>query len=292
MEKRDPLPMTPLVSIGMPIFNEERFLDASLHSLRNQDYPNLEIVISDNGSNDRTLEICERHAAEDARIRIVRFVENQGAPANFERALELAQGQYFMWAAGHDLWAPNLISECTALLEANQGACIAFGGSSWIGVEGESLPRSSGWTDTRGLTPIARLFTIFWGNMHPFMALMRTAHLRACLPLVNMTGGDLVLLTDLALRGDFVHAAATTWYRREFRVVLNYEEKLKRYASPEVGISKSRFRRMFPLLSLPVALIRVVRRSRLSRIDKLAVLVVLIASFPLRRRDGRRGKTK
>jgi glycosyltransferase involved in cell wall biosynthesis len=280
----------PLVSIGMPIYNEERFLDASLVSLRSQDYPNLEIVVSDNASTDRTMEICERHAAEDSRIRIAHATENRGVNANFERALEMAHGEYFMWAAGHDLWTPNLLSECVALLEDNAEACIAFGSSRWIGAEGEPLPRASGWTDTRGLTPIARLFTIFWGNMHPIVGLIRTTQLRACLPLVNVTGGDLVLLADLALRGDFVHAPLATWSRREFRVELSYEEKLKRYASTTVGISKSRFQRMFPLLHLPVALMRVVRRSQLLRIDKLAVLVVLLVSFPLRRMDGRRGR--
>ncbi len=280
----------PLVSIGMPLYNEERFLDASLASLRGQDYPNLEIVISDNASTDGTLQICERHAAEDARIRIARSTTNRGVNANFERALDMAQGQYFMWAAGHDLWTPNLVSECVNLLEANGGACIASGGSLWIGAEGEPLPRSSGSTDTRGLTPIARLFTIFWGNMHPVVGLIRTAQLRACLPLVNVTGGDLVLLADLALRGDFLLAAKATWSRRESRVELTYGDKLKRYASPTVAISKSRFERMFPLLQLPLALIRVVRCSQLRRIDKLAVILALIASFPLRRMDGRRGR--
>jgi glycosyltransferase involved in cell wall biosynthesis len=282
----------PLVSVGMPIYNEERFLDSSLTSLRQQDYPNLEIVISDNASTDRTVEICERHAAEDARIRIERSTENRGVNANFERSLEMAQGQYFMWAAGHDLWTPNLISECVELLEANPGACIAFGSSRWIGPDNEPLPRSSGWTDTRGLSPIARLFTIFWGNMHPVVGLIRTTQLRACLPLVNVTGGDLVLLADLALRGDFLHAPSVLWSRREFRVELSYEEKLKRYASATVGISKTRMQQMFPLLQLPVALVRVVRRSQLPRIDKLAVLAALTVSFPLRRLDGRRGQAR
>jgi glycosyltransferase involved in cell wall biosynthesis len=282
----------PLVSIGMPIFNEARFLDASLRSLRKQDYPNLEIVISDNGSTDRTVEICEFHAAEDARIRIVRSTVNHGVNANFERSLEMAQGEYFMWAAGHDLWTPNLISECVALLDSIPGAVLAFGSSRWIGAEGQPLPRSSGWTDTRGLSPIARLFTIFWGNMHPVVGLIRTTQLRACLPLVNVTGGDLVLLADLALRGDFLHAPLAMWSRREFRVELTYEEKLKRYASTTVGISKSRLQRMFPLLHLPLALVRVVMRSRLPRLDKLAIVTALIVSFPLRRLDGRRGHAR
>ena len=285
-------PDPPLVSIGVPVYNEERFLDASLTSLRQQDYPNLEILIADNASTDRTVEICERHAAEDPRIRIARATENHGAIANFQRALDLAQGPYFMWAAGHDLWTPNLVSDCVALLQANDSACIAFGNSRWIGAEGELLPRTSGWADTRGMTPIARFFTIFWGNMHPVLGLIRTAQLRECPPMPNLTGGDLVLLSDLALRGDFVHATQATWSRREFRVEARYEDKQRRYASTTTGIARSRWQRMFPLLQLPVALMRVVWRSKLPSLDKLGVLLVLMVSFPLRYRVGRRGKAQ
>ena len=282
----------PLVSIGVPVYNEERFLDASLTSLRQQDYLNLEILISDNASTDRTLEICERHATKDARIRIVRSAENRGATANFQRALELAQGSYFMWAAGHDLWTQNLVSECVALLQANDNACIAFGSSRWIGAEGELLPRESGWSDTRGMAPVARFFTIFWGNMHSVVGLIRTTRLRECLPTPDIAGGDLVLLENLALRGDFVHATQAVWSRREFRVEARYEDKLQRYASAAAGVAQTPLQKMFPLLRLPIALVRVILRSRLSGMDKLGVLLVLLISFPLRYLVGRRGQAK
>ena len=57
MQETKPIGVYPLMTIGIPVFNEERFLDSALTSLRNQDYPNLEIAISDNASTDRTLEI-------------------------------------------------------------------------------------------------------------------------------------------------------------------------------------------------------------------------------------------
>jgi glycosyltransferase involved in cell wall biosynthesis len=278
----------PLVTIGLPVYNEARFIDAALASLRCQDYPNLEIVISDNASTDRTVEICTRHAGEDPRIRIERAVVNRGAIANFQNTLDLAHGTYFMWAGGHDLWTPNLVSECVALMEANQGACLAFASSRWVGVDDEPLARVSGWSDTRGLDPVARLFTIFWGNMHPVMALVRTAQLRACMPLENLAGSDLVLLAELALRGDFLHAPDACWSRREMRLETHHDDKLRRYASTATGITRSRLGRMFPLLALPMALIRVVLRSRLPPVDKLAVLLALIASFPVRYLVGRR----
>lgn len=278
----------PRVSIGVPIYNEERFLDASLLSLRAQDYPNLEILISDNASTDGTLAICERHAREDPRIRVSRVEVNCGPVPNFQRALTLASGEFFMWAAGHDVWSPNLISECVALLKENPEASLAFGSSCWIDAEGAPMERFSGWTDTRGMAPIARLFTIFWGNMHPVLGLMRAAQLRACAPMPNLAGGDLVLLSELALRGDFLHAPRALWSRREFRTERTYDDKLKRYASTSSRISRSRLQRWFPLLRLPLALVQSVRRSPLTTFDKLAVVLVLLCSLPLRYRVGRR----
>lgn len=278
----------PLMTIGVPVFNEERFIDSALASLRNQDYANLEIVISDNASTDRTLEICRRHAAEDPRIRIETAPENRGAMANFQHALDMASGTYFMWGAGHDLWTSNVVSECINLLEANKRAALAFASSRWIGVANEPLAKASGWSDTRDLAPTARFFTTFWGNMHPVVGVIRTDHLRTCTPMRNMVGGDLVLLANLALRGGFLHATEACWSRREFRVERDYDDKLKRYASASTRIASSRFARMFPLFELPFALVKVVLKSAIPVVDKLLIVATLIPSLPLRYLVGRR----
>jgi glycosyltransferase involved in cell wall biosynthesis len=279
----------PLLTIGMPVFNEERFIDSALVSLRSQDYPNLEILVSDNASTDRTVEICHRHSKDDPRIRIECATENLGVTANFQRTLDMAKGTYFMWAAGHDLWSPSLLSECAALLEANGQACLAFASSRWIGVDDEPLSKTSGWSDTRDLGAAARFFTIFWGNMHPVVGVIRTDRLRDCSPIPSMVGGDLILLENLALRGPFLHATHSCWSRREFRVEKHHDDKLKRYASVSTGISRSRFARMFPLLELPLALAKVVMRSKLPIVDRLGIIAALVPSLPLRYLVGRRG---
>ena len=278
----------PLVSIGVPVFNEEDFIDSALASLRQLAYPNLEIIISDNASTDHTVKICERHAAMDPRIRIERATDNRGAVANFQHTLDAANGRYFMWAGGHDLWSSNLISECVALLESNKSACLAFGSSEWIGREGQSLAKRCGWADTRGLAPTARFFTILWGNMHPVMGLIRTEQLRSCGRLPNLVGGDLLLLSKLALRGEFAHAKAATWFRRETRVERNFDVKVRRYVSEEVGISTTQLEKLFPLIKLPIKLAGAVAKSQLPFGEKLAVLTALIPSLLARYIVGRR----
>jgi hypothetical protein len=272
----------------MPVHNEEPYVAAALASLREQSYPNLEVVVSDNASTDRTFEICTQHAAEDPRIRVVRFEQNRGATANFQHVLDQARGRYFLWASGHDLWSPNFVAECVALLESNDRACLAFASSNWIDADSAPLTKASGWTDTRGLGPVARFFTILWGNMHPILALMRTSELRAYGPVPSMVGSDLAMLAALALRGDFVHATQATWSRREFRTEPQYGDKLKRYASSEFGLTQSRFARAFPLLALPIALMRIVFRSNIPAIDKLLTVIALLPSLALRYLTGRR----
>ena len=63
---------TPLVSIGMPIYNEERHLDEAISSLLNQTYKNIIINIVDNNSQDNTISICEKYASSDSRVNFIK----------------------------------------------------------------------------------------------------------------------------------------------------------------------------------------------------------------------------
>ena len=74
---------SPLVSIGVPVFNEEQYLDATLRSLVSQTYDRLEIIISDNFSTDKTAEICQKYQADSAKIIYNKMDENRGPAANF-----------------------------------------------------------------------------------------------------------------------------------------------------------------------------------------------------------------
>jgi glycosyltransferase involved in cell wall biosynthesis len=277
----------PLISIGLPIYNEARFIDATLASLRAQDYPNLEIIVSDNASTDGTYAICEAHAHTDPRLRLERAASNRGATENFLHVLDQARGDFFMWAGGHDLWTPNLVSACLERLRSHPQADLAYASSCWIDADAKPLARESGYADTRGLAPLARFFTVFWGNMHPIMGLMRRRAILECGSMPAIVGGDLVLLSRLALRSEFLHAEGAIWYRREFRVERDHADKLRRYASAETRIGTGTLTRRFPLVALPLALVRSVLAADLPALDKLVALLALPAAFVARYRVGR-----
>ena len=277
----------PLVSVGLMVYNESRFIDETLDSLRAQDYENLEIICCDNCSTDESSARCRTASENDARMRYIRHEKNIGAPANSIFALREAQGEYFMWAAGHDTWEPDLISKCVAALEQRPTASIAFGSSTWIDVDGNPLEKEAGWYDTRGLDPMLRFFFAFWGNPHPILGVIRARYLREIPRIFTCIGADQILLVDLALRGDFIHVQDTSWCRRQPREEESYKEKLKRYTSSDFGMAVGWMDRKVPLLRLPLEQVRAVLRSKLGWVRKIAVVLALIPAFVVRYLAGR-----
>lgn len=104
------------VSIGMPVYNGERYIRDALNALLQQTFANFELIISDNASSDQTESICREYARRDTRIIYFRQKENMGAAANFQFVLDRAQADLFMWAAYDDEWAKNYLMDATALL--------------------------------------------------------------------------------------------------------------------------------------------------------------------------------
>ena len=122
----------PLVTIGMPVFNGERFISCALKSLLSQTHKNIEIIISNNCSTDRTYEICEDFAATDSRIKVVTQECNIGATANFNFVLSRAEGQYFMWGAHDDLWDEKYIENLLIRILADSALSFVYGRSIFI----------------------------------------------------------------------------------------------------------------------------------------------------------------
>jgi glycosyltransferase involved in cell wall biosynthesis len=116
----------PLVSIGLPVFNGEKYLRQALDSLMAQEFTDFELIISDNASTDTTEHLCKEYAAQDARIRYIRQTNNIGAVKNFEFVLQEAHSEFFMWAAADDQWATGFAQTLLEGLKKNPTAVGAF----------------------------------------------------------------------------------------------------------------------------------------------------------------------
>jgi len=199
--------MTPLVSIGIPVYNAQRYLAEALDSLIAQDYETIELIISDNASSDDTGAICREYAARDARIRYERAEQNQGAIWNFNRVFSLARGRYFMWAAFDDVRAPSYVRRCVERLEARPNAVLCCTDVRLIDEAGRSTqpdPRmrlAHPVGDSRAARVRALAGANFWVDFYGLIRRETLATTRLAQP---TWGFDLLLLLELCLRGEVV----------------------------------------------------------------------------------------
>src|ERR1700726_2570792 len=95
------------VSLGLPVYNGERFVKHAIQSVLDQTFSDFELIISDNASTDSTPDTCEEFARKDPRVPYIRQEINIGAKANFNRVFEYSRGEYFKWVAADDVCGPR-----------------------------------------------------------------------------------------------------------------------------------------------------------------------------------------
>ncbi len=189
----------PKVSIGIPVFNGARTLAQTIEAAINQDYANLEIIISDNCSTDETQRIAESFQSKDPRVKYFRQEQNYGMTANFSKVFESATGEFFMWAAHDDLHEANFISKCLPILLSDQeaGLCVPRtqtfyrGEISWVSnmkTFRSYKSRTKLYSETLKHFPAVGMYGLYRSSKVAKTHLWR-----------NFTGADLVFIQDLAL---------------------------------------------------------------------------------------------
>ncbi len=206
----------PTVTIGLPVYNGQSYIDETIDSVVNQTYHDFELVICDNASTDKTGEICAKRAAADSRIRYIRNERNIGSVGNHRRTLELARGKYFRFASANDLCRPQLLERCVAILDKHPEVVVTYGLTTLIDDDGKvtseydkhmqlDSPRASD-------RFISYLRTV--GYINQFAGLVRTEELRRARPMGDYISSDIVLLAELALMGQFHEIQEPLFLRR------------------------------------------------------------------------------
>jgi hypothetical protein len=209
----------PLVSVGMPVYNGERYIREALDSLLAQHYENFELNISDNASSDRTEEICRSYCAMDNRVRYHRNPRNIGSTPNWHRALKLASGKYFMWAACDDCWSANYMGTLLEHLLARPSAVLAAGKTLYI--DGNGNRRATEPDDAPTRYPNVHVGTAKQllqqhaaGWLH---GVYRKDSLLVFLPTFLTApplGDDIVLLLEICLAREVIGSDAAIMYKR------------------------------------------------------------------------------
>jgi glycosyltransferase involved in cell wall biosynthesis len=137
--------MAPRVSVVIPTYNRTRWLAETIESVLGQTFSDLEVVVGDDAS---TTENPGAVVAQfdDPRLRYVRFGENAGIVRNFNRCIELADGEYVLALGDDDTAHPELIERTVAALDANPGVGVAHTAFDLIGPEGDLVQGDVNWT--------------------------------------------------------------------------------------------------------------------------------------------------
>ena len=208
----------PLVSVGLPVFNGEAFLEEAIRSALGQTLGDLELILCDNASGDRTAEICRDYAAREPRIRYFRNPRNLGAAANYNLAFSHARGRYFKWLAHDDRMLPSFLAKTCRVMEERRDAVLCNTVVSYIDSTGSQIGLYD--SELSGADSFSPSIRFAWMVLRShtcvdFFGLIRRERLRGSLLHGSFHGADRALLAQLALRGRMVQLPAPLLAVRE-----------------------------------------------------------------------------
>jgi glycosyltransferase involved in cell wall biosynthesis len=221
------------LSIGVPVYNGEKFLADALDSLLMQSFTDFEIIISDNASTDRTAEIGRCYQNKDSRVRYFRNERNLGAAWNHNRVFELSSAPLLKWAACDDLHEPLFLERCVDAMHDDPGIVLTHTYVKMIDERGEALRFDSErhcFIDSSGapvplpdrkhiaeaVEPEVRFRDVLshaWWCVQCFGVIRRDAFLRTS-GHGNYWGADKVFLAELALQGRFLQVREQLFAQR------------------------------------------------------------------------------
>ncbi len=278
--------LQPLVSIGVAVCNEERFLSQTLDSLLAQDYSNFEIIICDNASTDKTGEIAQEYAKKDNRIKYYLNESNIGGTRNFNKTFLLSSGKYFMWAGGHDLYDKSFISSCVEILEKEENVILVYALTHLIDNLNNKVGTWPNRLDTRSLNPLLRyhLFFYYLMKIHYIHGLMRRDSIKKTgLFKDNVLNSENIFLSQLSLMGEFVYIPKFLFYYRIIRPKQTGWGNTTRYIKATYGQGHQNYPYIFYILHQFYYNIIVIYKAPVAWYYKPILVFILIFEFFLLR---------
>ena len=206
------------VSVGLPVYNGERYLREAIDSLLCQTYGDFELVISDNASSDGTEAICRNYARADERVRYYRSEKNRGAAWNYNRVFWLSRGDFFRWAAHDDVCAERCLAACMEAFAADDDIVLAYPRTALIDASGEPMAMEAPplhlddedvavrFRDTLSAMPMC---------YNPIFGVIRKDVLARTPLITKHLASDRCLVAELSLHGPFREVEEVLFYRRK-----------------------------------------------------------------------------
>ncbi len=267
----------PKVSIGIPVYNGENYLEEAMRSVLDQSFDDFELIVSDNASTDRTAEIVRDLAAADPRIVVLRNERNLGAAPNYNRAWAAARGTYFKWLAHDDRLLPGYLEATVTALEAAPEAVLCNTVVEYIDGDGAHIGHYDSGLGAADRASPAERFAAMILRSHScvdFFGLVRRTAMENSLLHGPFHGADRAFLAQMALRGRLLQLDTPLVQMREHenrytRRHASLVERMRWHDADRAG------RLMFPTWRLYAEYVKMVRREPLPFGEKLRCWSVL-----------------
>lgn len=234
---------TPRVSIGVPVRNGGNFLAMAMRSVIDQSERDIEIIVSDNGSEDGTGEYVLKLAEHDPRIRYFRQDPPLSAYDNFHFVLSQARGRYFMWAAHDDSRDLDFVARLADRLDQDGDAVLAFG-DLYIVTPDDKVGRMQPYPfSTAGLSRWRRMKKVSRLQCFNIYGLWRTSAIRRVPYAYCSWWPDLPMMMSAAWIGHFSYVAGPRFYYFEI---------------PKASIDRVKYQDFASRFNLPVAVLQLV----------------------------------
>ncbi len=271
---------TPRLSVGMPVYNGERFVTQAIESILSQTFRDFELIISDNGSTDATETICREQAARDPRIRYYRSDTNRGAAWNHNRVVELARGEYFRWQCHDDYCDPILLGKCLAVIDSDASVVLCYPQFVRVDDHGKRLGVKSSRV-MGGAEPVERFRSLIYrrDSCEEIYGVTRTSVIRKTALIGPYSNSDDTFLAELILYGQFREVPEPLFFYRihPAQSTSAYPSRSGRTAwfKPSAGGARS----SLPFLRLFAGYISLVWRSPLDWRKKARCYLALVGWF-------------
>ena len=210
----------PTICLGMPLYNQTKYLQKALDSLLVQTYGNFRLVIADDSTEPGPGQIVKSFSDKDSRITYYKNETRMGLVDNWKNCFRLAGDvEYFAWVGDHDVWHPEWLKSMVQVLDNHPGTVLVYPETVRIDSEGQKkrdkkpVPTFS----TLGLSDVERVEAVCRNGRHfgkMVYGLFRAEALRRAGVFRRVLYPDVILLLELSLQGDIHQVDAKLWYLR------------------------------------------------------------------------------
>jgi len=270
----------PRVSFGLPVRNGGEPIRRCLDSLLAQDFEDIEILVSDNASDDGTQDVLREYSGRDSRIRLFMNETDVGQIENFNCLVRRARGEFFRWIGAEDWLEPQYATRCLAVFEEDPGAIVV---TSFFRIHydgGESRYHEYYGELLESPRPARRLQRLIWSfnagdaTYEPLYSLIRRDVLERTALIRMMVKADRILAVELALAGRFRQLNECLAHRwKPMAESVHSAKYLHRYRPERSNELQSGPWRQFRVI------LSVILASQLSKIEKLRCMPLALLFF-------------